>query len=178
MKSKFCFFVLMLFSFTTAMSQNKTVTGRVTSESGEALTGATVSVRGTKTVSATNSAGNYSIEVPSTGNVVLEFSYVGSKKVSIPVEGRSNVDVKLSVTASTLNDVVVIGYGTVKRKDLTGAVASVSGKEIATAPVANVAQAMQGKLPGVSVVSQDGRPGADIAIRVRGGGSISQSNSP
>jgi TonB-dependent starch-binding outer membrane protein SusC len=178
MKSKFYFLVVLLFSFTTAMSQNKTITGRVTSGSGEALTGATVSVRGTKTVTATNSAGNYSIEVPSTGNVVLEFSYVGSKKVSIPVEGRSNVDVKLSVTASTLNDVVVIGYGTVKRKDLTGAVASVSGKEIATAPVANVAQAMQGKLPGVSVVSQDGRPGADIAIRVRGGGSISQSNQP
>ncbi len=65
-----------------------------------------------------------------------------------------------------------------KRKDLTGAVSSVSGKEIATAPVANVAQAMQGKLPGVNVVSQDGRPGADISIRVRGGGSISQSNQP
>ena len=69
---------------------------------------------------------------------------------------------------------MVIGYGTTKRKDLTGAVASISGKQIAAVPVANAAQALQGKLPGVNVVTQDGRPGASISIRVRGGGSVSQ----
>ena len=177
MKSKFYFFLMLLFSFTTAMSQSRTVTGTVKSETGEALLGVTVSVKGTKTVTATDASGNYSIKVPS-GNSTLEFSYVGSKSKSVPVENRSVVNVALTVAASTLNDVVVIGYGTVKRKDLTGSVASVSGKEIATAPVANVAQAMQGKVPGVNVVSQDGRPGADVSIRVRGGGSISQSNQP
>ena len=84
----------------------------------------------------------------------------------------------MALTSSTLNDIVVIGYGTVKRKDLTGAVSSISGKDIAAVPVANAAQALQGKLPGVNVTSQDGRPGADISIRVRGGGSVSQSNQP
>ncbi len=178
MKSKFYFFLVLLFSLTTAMSQTKTVTGKVTSEYGEPLNGATVSVKGTKTATTTNTAGVYSLAVPSLGNVVLEFSYVGSKIVSIPVEGRSIVDIKLSVAASTLNDVVVVGYGTVKRKDLTGAVTSISGKQIAEVPVSNVAQAMQGKLSGVNVVSQDGRPGADVSILIREGGSISQSNQP
>ena len=77
-----------------------------------------------------------------------------------------------------LDEVVVIGYGTVKRRDLTGAIASVKGDEVAANPVSNVAQALQGRLPGVNVVSQDGRPGATISVRVRGGGSITQSNDP
>lgn len=77
-----------------------------------------------------------------------------------------------------LDEVVVIGYQTIKRKDLTGSVASVSGKTVSVMPVSNVAQAMQGKLPGVNITSQDGRPDAAISIRVRGGGSISQSNEP
>ncbi|MEI3074632.1 MAG: TonB-dependent receptor plug domain-containing protein [Phocaeicola vulgatus] len=75
----------------------------------------------------------------------------------------------------TLDEVVVIGYGTVKRRDLTGSVASVTGDKLAANPVANVAQALQGQLPGVSVTSQDGRPGAGMSIRIRGGGSISLS---
>ena len=78
----------------------------------------------------------------------------------------------------TLDEVVVIGYGTVKRRDLTGSVASVTGEKLAANPVANVAQALQGQLPGVSVTSQDGRPGAGMSIRIRGGGSITQSNDP
>ena len=79
---------------------------------------------------------------------------------------------------NTLYEVVVIGYGTVKRRDLTGSVASVTGEKLAANPVANVAQALQGQLPGVSVTSQDGRPGAGMSIRIRGGGSITQSNDP
>lgn len=78
----------------------------------------------------------------------------------------------------SLDEVVVIGYGTMKRRDLTGAVASVTGDKLAANPVANVAEALQGQLPGVSVTSQDGRPGATMSIRVRGGGSITQSNDP
>lgn len=77
-----------------------------------------------------------------------------------------------------LDEVVVIGYQTIKRRDLTGSVASVTGDAIASMPVSNIAQAMQGKLPGVNITSQDGRPDASVSIRVRGGGSISQSNDP
>lgn len=178
MKSKFYTLLLLLFSFVVARSQNKTVTGKVTSEEGEVLSGVTISLRGMQKATTTNSSGEYSISVPSTGKEVLIFSYVGKETKEIAVNDRSTINVSLASTSSKLNDVVVIGYGTVKRKDLTGAVSSVSGKEIAETPVANVAQAMQGKLPGVNVVSQDGRPGADVFIRVRGGGSISQSNQP
>jgi TonB-linked SusC/RagA family outer membrane protein len=178
MKSKFFALFILIFSFAIVKAQNKTVTGKVTSDAGEALSGATVSLKGTQKATTTNSSGEYSISVSPTGKEILIFSFVGKDPKEISVGERNIINVSLTNSTSTLNDVVVIGYGTVKRKDLTGAVSSVSGKEIATAPVANVAQAMQGKLPGVSVVSQDGRPGADIAIRVRGGGSISQSNQP
>ena len=173
----YCVFFL-LFSCIAAAAQNKTVSGTVISGDGEALPGVTVSLKGTTTATTTNAKGRYTIQVPSAANATLVFSYVGSEDKEVSIAGRSNIDVSMVITSSKLNDVVVIGYGTVKRKDLTGAVSSVSGKEIAAVPVANVAQAMQGKLPGVNVVSQDGRPGADIAIRVRGGGSISQSNQP
>ena len=91
---------------------------------------------------------------------------------------QSNLNIVLQEDNTTLEDVVVIGYGTMKRRDLTGAVASVTGEKLAANPVSNVAQALQGQLPGVSVAAQDGRPGATMSIRVRGGGSITQSNDP
>jgi TonB-linked SusC/RagA family outer membrane protein len=94
------------------------------------------------------------------------------------VGNRTVINFTLEVSTSKLDEVVVIGYGTSKRKDLTGAVSSVSGKELAAVPVANAAQALQGKLAGVNVTTQDGRPGASVSIRVRGGGSVSQSNEP
>lgn len=178
MKSKIFPFLFLMFSFTMANAQNRTISGKVTSESDEALTGATVSLKGSEKATTTNSSGDYSISIPSTGKEVLIISYVGKENKEIIVGNRSLINISLTSISSKLNDVVVIGYGTVLRKDLTGAVSSVSGKEIAAVPVANVAQAMQGKLPGVNVVSQDGRPGATVSILIRGGGSISQSNQP
>ncbi len=178
MKSKFFALFILIFSFAIVKAQNKTVTGKVTSDGGEALSGATVSLKGTQKATTTNSSGEYSISVSPTGKEILVFSFVGKDPKEISVGERNIINVSLTNSTSTLNDVVVIGYGTVKRKDLTGAVSSVSGKEIAAVPVTNTAQALAGKLPGVSVTSQDGRPDADISIRVRGGGSVSQSNEP
>lgn len=178
MKSKFFALFILIFSFAIVKAQNKTVTGKVTSDAGEALSGATVSLKGTQKATTTNSSGEYSISVSPTGKEILIFSFVGKDPKEISVGERNIINVSLTNSTSTLNDVVVIGYGTVKRKDLTGAVSSVSGKEIAAVPVTNTAQALAGKLPGVSVTSQDGRPDADISIRVRGGGSVSQSNEP
>lgn len=178
MKSKIFALLLLLFSFAVARSQNKMVSGKVISDQGEVLSGATVSLKGTQKATTTNSSGEYSISVPSTGKEILIFSFVGKDPKEISVGDRNTINVSLINSTSTLNDVVVIGYGTVKRKDLTGAVSSVTGKEIAAVPVTNTAQALAGKLPGVSVTSQDGRPNADISIRVRGGGSVSQSNEP
>lgn len=178
MKPKFYFFLMLLFSFTSAMAQTKTITGKVTSSSGEALTGATVSVKGTNTVTSTDAAGNYSISVPASGNVVLEFSYVGSNKQSVTVGNQTKIDVKLEVTASTLNDVVVVGYGTVKRKDLTGSVSSVSAKDLKDVPINSAEEALAGRLAGVQVTGSEGSPDAQVQIRVRGGGSITQDNAP
>ncbi|HKJ41815.1 MAG TPA: TonB-dependent receptor, partial [Sunxiuqinia sp.] len=106
------------------------------------------------------------------------FSFVGMKTQEIPVAGKQSINVTLQEETIGLNEVVAIGYGVVKKRDLTGAVSSVKTEELKENPVANVAQAIQGKLSGVAVMSQDGRPGADVSIRIRGGGSITQSNDP
>ena len=120
--------------------------------------------------------GKFTLEVPA--NATLVVSYIGYKTQNVKVGSQNTFAIKMESDNEVLDEVVVIGYQTIKRKDLTGSVASVSGKTVSVMPVSNVAQAMQGKLPGVNITSQDGRPDAAISIRVRGGGSISQSNEP
>ena len=158
--------------------QQVSVTGKVTDvTTGEALPGVNIVVEGTTTGVTTDIDGNYKIEVPNQ-DAVLIFSYVGYLPEKVTVGGQSTIDIKLTPDIQKLEEVVVIGYGTVKKKDLTGAVSSIKGDELKAIPAPNVVQAMQGKLAGVNIISQDGRPGASISIRVRGGGSISQSNNP
>ncbi|MBD0287874.1 MAG: carboxypeptidase-like regulatory domain-containing protein, partial [Flavisolibacter sp.] len=135
------------------------------------MSGVTIALKGSNTKTFTNNDGQFSIAVPEGGNPVLLFSSVGYKTQEVPVGLSSTINVTMATSADALNEVIVIGYGTVRKKDLTGAVASVSGKTISATPVTNVAQAMQGKLAGVSIVSKDDRPDADVSIRVRGGGS-------
>ncbi len=108
----------------------------------------------------------------------MSVTYIGYITQEVKVGNQKTINVVLKEDTETLDEVVVIGYGTVKKRDLTGSVASVSNEALVANPVADVSQALQGKLAGVSVVSQDGRPGASVSIRVRGGGSISQSNDP
>ena len=165
---------LALFCFAAYAQQ--TVKGTVKDASGEPMIGVTIAT-GSGTGAVTDIDGNFTIQNASP-STVLNISYVGYKSQKIKVGSQSNISVVLQEDNTTLEDVVVIGYGTMKRKDLTGAVASVTGEKLAANPVANVAQALQGQLPGVSVASQDGRPGATMSIRVRGGGSITQSNDP
>ena len=150
------------------------VSGVVKDAAGEPLIGVNVATGDRGTVTDINGA--YSLSVAADGQLV--FSYIGYLSQTIAINGRSVINVTMEEDVRELEAVVKIGYGTVRKRDLTGAVASIPGKEIATIPVANAAQALQGKLPGVNVVSQDGRPDASISIRVRGGGSISQSNEP
>ena len=158
----------------TAFAQ-KSVKGTVKDTSGEPLIGVSI-VYGNGQGTVTDFDGNFTVSVPD--NTTLKISYVGYKPQSVNVAGKSQLNITLEEDNTTLEDVVVIGYGTMKRKDLTGAVASVSGDKLAANPVTNVAEALQGQLPGVNVISQDGRPGATMSIRVRGGGSITQSNEP
>ena len=156
----------------TGFAQNA-IKGTVKDKTGEPLIGVSVTYgNGQGTV--TDIDGNFSINAPA--GSTIKFSYVGYKPQS--VKGSGNMNITLEEDNTTLEDVVVIGYGTMKRKDLTGAVASVTGDRLAANPVANVTQALQGQLPGVSVTSQDGRPGGTISVRIRGGGSITQSNDP
>ena len=154
----------------------QTIRGTVKDASGEPMVGVTVSV-GKSVCSVTDIDGHFVVNDASP-STILSVTYIGFKSQAIKVGTKSRLDIILEEDNTTLEDVVVIGYGTTKRKDLTGAVASVSGAKLAANPVANVAQALQGQLPGVSVFSQDGRPGATMSIRVRGGGSITQSNDP
>ena len=155
----------------------KTVTGTVKDATGEPMIGVSVLVDGSTNGGVTDLNGNFTLQqVPN--NAVLKFSYVGFKDQKVSVAGKNSINVTLQEDNTTLEDVVVIGYGTMKRKDLTGSVASVTGDKLAANPVSTVAEALQGQLPGVNVISQDGRPGGTMSIRVRGGGSITQSNEP
>lgn len=160
-----------------AFAQTQNVKGKITdSETGEALPGVNVVQEGTTNGTVTDVDGVYAIEVPA--DAVLSVSFIGYDTQVIPVGGRTQIDVTLKTNVTQLDEVVAIGYGKMRKRDVTGAVASVTGEQLAAVPVSNVAQALQGRLSGVNIISQDGRPDADISIRVRGGGSISQSNEP
>ena len=156
----------------TGFAQNA-VKGTVKDKTGEPLIGVSVTY-GSGQGTVTDIDGNFSVNVPS--GSTIKFSYVGYKPQSVKASG--NMSITLEEDNTTLEDVVVVGYGTMKRRDLTGAVASVTGDKLAANPVATVSEALQGQLPGVNVISQDGRPGGEMSIRVRGGGSITQSNDP
>ena len=163
---------------TTSGSGQHKITGIVVDAStGETLPGVNIFIAGKKIGVISNLDGRFSIDLPS-ANTPLEFSYLGYVNQTITPGKQTNLKIALEADVKKLDEVVVIGYGTVKRRDLTGAVSSIKGDAVASNPVANVAQALQGKLPGVNVTTQDGRPGASVSVRVRGGGSITQSNEP
>lgn len=171
------FLAMMLLVTQAAVAQTVTVTGKVIDTQQEPLPGVVVTEKGKPANGvATDLDGNYTINVSPTST--LSFTYVGYATQDVAVSGRDKIDVILVEDLQNLDEVVVIGYGTMRRRDLTGAVASVKGEDLVSNPVSNVTQALQGRLPGVNVVSQDGRPGASISVRVRGGGSITQSNEP
>ena len=149
------------------------IKGTVKDKNGEPLIGVSVTYgNGQGTV--TDIDGNFSVNAPA--GSTIKFSYVGYKPQTLKANG--NMRITMEEDDTTLDDVVVIGYQTVKRRDLTGSVASVNNKQLTATPVSDVTQALQGKLAGVNIVAQDGRPDASVSIRVRGGGSISQSNEP
>ncbi|MBO5685140.1 MAG: SusC/RagA family TonB-linked outer membrane protein, partial [Alistipes sp.] len=159
-------------------AEAQTLRGGVKDANNQPVIGAAVVVEGTSLGTSTGVDGSFTLNVPDAKTNVLVVSYIGMKTQRIPVNGRTEIEIVMADDATALEDVVVIGYGTVKRRDLTGSVASVTGDKLMQNPVSNVAQALQGQLPGVQVTSQDGRPGASMSIRVRGGGSITQSNEP
>ena len=159
------------------LSAQTTIKGVVTDESGEPLIGAGVVVEGTTIGTVTGIDGDYELTVPADA-VNLVFSFIGLSEQTIPIAGQTVINVVLKVDSTFLDEVVVVGYQTVKRRDLLGAVASVGSDKLTEQPVTTVSQALSGKMAGVSVITTEGDPDADIKIRVRGGGSITQDSSP
>ena len=171
--------MLVLLSAGVAAAQGVTVKGTVRdAETGDPIPFASVVLHGTMTGVSTGEDGSYSLAVPSIDDAVLEFSFIGYRTVQVPVEGRLVVDCELEVDAMALEDVVVVAYGSTKREAMTGAVTSVDGETLATAPVTSVDKALSGKLAGVQITSTTGQPGATSTIRIRGTSSINASNSP
>ncbi len=155
-----------------AQTQGSVVSGTVQDETGVLLPGAGVAVKGTKIATSTNTKGRYSITVPSQ-SAVLVFSYVGSKPQEVPVGTKTVINVRLLASSNQLNDVVVIGYGSVRKADVTSSISSVSEKDIRNVPVSGVDQALQGKVSGVSISTNGGQPGGGVSLRVRGVTSVS-----
>ncbi|WP_255417150.1 TonB-dependent receptor [Proteiniphilum sp. X52] len=169
-------FLLLTFCVVNLFAQTRTIKGVVMDTNDEPVIGANVKLKGTSTGASTDINGNFSMEVPPSAEI-LQVSYLGMKSAEARIEGDF-VKIVMEEDVTGLDEVVVIGYGTARRRDLTGAVASISDKALRDTPVASVAEAMTGRLAGVSVTTPEGSPDAEIRIRVRGGTSISQNNDP
>ncbi|MBR3405315.1 MAG: TonB-dependent receptor [Bacteroidales bacterium] len=171
--------ILALLGMVTALSLSAqtTIKGIVTDETGEPLIGAGVLVEGTSIGTITGIDGDYVLSVPADA-VNLVFSFIGLADQTVAINGQTEINVVLKADQTFLDEVVVVGYATVKRRDLLGSVSSVGSDKLAEQPVTTVSQALSGKMAGVSVVTTEGDPDADIKIRVRGGGSITQDSSP
>ncbi|MEZ0183988.1 SusC/RagA family TonB-linked outer membrane protein [Flavobacterium oncorhynchi] len=170
-------FLLCLLMGNRAHAQTVTLEGTVKDAAGLSLPGVNVLEKGTKNGTSTDFDGHYKIKLTNP-KAVLTFSFIGFVTKEVSAAGKTKVDVSLVEDANNLNEVVVIGYGTAKKSDLTGAVASISGNELKKVPVSNIAEALTGRIAGVQVISTEGSPDADIKIRVRGGGSLTQDASP
>ncbi|MGN1232867.1 MAG: SusC/RagA family TonB-linked outer membrane protein, partial [Candidatus Cryptobacteroides sp.] len=170
--------VLLLGILCASVLQAQTVSGVVKDSSGEPVAGAFVVEKGTSNGVSTGIDGDFSILVKDASTAVLEITMIGLSTAVVPVSGRASIEVILEEDANVLEETVVVGYATVKRRDLLGSVSSVNSDKLTEQPVSNVSQALGGKMAGVSVVTTEGDPDADIKIRVRGGGSITQDNSP
>ncbi len=170
---------ILAFVSMSVYAQSVTVTGKVIDSDGYEVIGGSVTIKGAAGVgTVTDINGNYSLKVNDASKDVLVFSYVGMTSQEVKVNGKNVINVTLQVDSKVLDEVVVVGYGTVKRKDLTGSVTSVNSKELSKVPTSDVTQALAGRMAGVQIQQSEGAPGASISIRVRGGISITQSNEP
>ncbi|MFM6953676.1 MAG: SusC/RagA family TonB-linked outer membrane protein [Sphingobacteriaceae bacterium] len=171
---------LFLFATLLAAAQTGSISGRVTDESKQALPGASVSIKGTGKSTSTDSNGNFKLSGVNKGTVTLTVSFVGynSAEKTVNVTGDVRVEFSLQPSAESLNEVVVVGYGTQKKSDLTGSVTSVSSKDFVKGQVTTPEQLIAGKVAGVQITSNGGAPGSGSTIRIRGGASLNASNNP
>ena len=150
----------------TAVAQKTAVTGIVTDQNGDAIIGATVMEKGTTNGTATDLDGNFSINANPQG--ILLVSYVGYDPQEVKINGRSHIEVSLKENDLVLDEVVVVGYGTMKKSDMTGAISSINGSELAKRSTTNPAEALQGKIAGVNIMKSGGNAGAGVSVKIRG----------
>lgn len=160
-----------------AQNSGFAVNGTITDETGLPLPGVNILEKGTNNGASTDFDGNYTINVSNT-NAILVVSYVGFVTQEINVAGKKSINVQLKSDTESLDEVVVIGYGSVRKTDLTGSVSSMTGKDLEEIPVSNVSEVLSGRMAGVQVTSAEGSPDSEVKIRIRGGGSLTQDSSP
>ena len=172
------FFALtMLFTGLSVSAQDRQISGKVTDASdGSGLPGVSVQVKGTRKGVSTNVDGSYRIEAPS--NATLVFSYVGYTSQEVAIGNKTVVDVTLSADVKSLEEVVVVGYGEQKKRDITGSVSALKPADFNPGVTPSVDQLMQGRAAGVQIVQNNGSPGAKTSVRIRGGTSITAGNDP
>src|SRR5215212_2920945 len=169
--------VVFLTTFQITFAQQKTVTGRVTDAQGNGLPGVSVIAKGSRTGTQTSSDGSYSLSVGNNVNTLV-FSSVGFGTQEVSISGKSSADVAMEASSQDLNTVVVIGYGTTRKKDATGSVAALSTKEFNKGVISTPEQLIQGRTPGVTVSPSSGEPGSAATINIRGTSSIRGNNDP
>lgn len=176
MKNLICIYLLLLLT-QFVVAQSATITGTVLDSEGEKLFGVSIVEKGTINGTVTDIDGSYSITVRDL-SAVLTFSYIGFATMDVPINGRTNVHVELAADVAILDDVVVVGYGTQRKKDVTGAVSTISSQSIEDLPITSVDQALSGQMAGVQFIQSSGDPGGGGTVRIRGVGSIGADNDP
>lgn len=172
------FVVIVLYAFShVAFAQQTAVTGKVIDQAGEEIPGVSVVLKGTTTGTITDVSGNYSLNV-SGNDAVLVFSFIGLETQELVVAGQTVIDITMASSSIGLDEVVAIGYGTAKKSDLTGAIATVETKDFAKIPATSPLQVLQGRASGIQITSNSGMPGAGSSVLVRGAQSIAGSSSP
>ncbi|GAC1369124.1 MAG: TonB-dependent receptor [Hymenobacter sp.] len=162
-----------------AQGQSSVVTGKVLGVPGKIpLPGVSVSLKGAASGTTTDPDGGFSLSIPQTGNQVLVFSYVGFETTEVAVGSNTSITVQLKEKSTALSDVVVVGYGTQRKRDLTGAVGSVTAEQVAQTPIAHPEEILQGRVSGVQVTQTNSEPGGNVSIRIRGTNSINSGNEP
>ncbi len=175
---KFCLLFTFIFCAIQIFAQGVVVTGKVTDgNTGEPLPGVNLILAGTTTGTTTNANGNFSLEVPDE-NAQIVFSFVGYVSETIDLEGRTTLDVVLVPDILSLEEIIVVGYGTMKKSDLTGAVSSITDEDITMTKSSNAVEALQGKVSGIDLTRRSGQAGAEYDIRIRGDRSFSAKNTP
>ena len=174
---KSLFFILMCLMTVMVGAQTRQLTGTVVDTNGEALIGTNVSVVGSNIVTLTDLDGKFSLNIPNNAKLI-GVSFIGYKKKSVNVDGRTDIKIELEEDSHELNEHVVIGYGTQRKSDLTGSVSTVDMEDLILAPVKSFDEALAGRVAGVQVVSSEGQPGSSIDVVIRGGNSITGDTSP